>query len=122
MTEQVRPEKGIEQKCSNCRFYERANSLEGQCRKYAPRSYQYGQQNDRIIECSLRIIEHFWPEPKLCEKIEEIEQRELQSVPIWPLVDDEEWCGEWRPHARLQPVQGDNRRTFFVDPSEAEAA
>jgi hypothetical protein len=63
------------EKCINCRFYDRRHAkpldgkapLWGQCRRHAP------QANPNPINAKAYLVEG-----------------------IWPLVRDNDWCGEWK--------------------------
>lgn len=63
------------EKCVNCRFYDRRHArpldgkapLWGQCRRHAP------QLNPNPINAKAYVVEG-----------------------IWPLVRDDDWCGEWK--------------------------
>ena len=63
------------EKCINCRFYDRRHAkpldgkapLWGQCRRHAP------QLNPNPINAKSYLVEG-----------------------IWPLVRDDDWCGEWK--------------------------
>jgi hypothetical protein len=63
------------EKCINCRFYDRRHAkpldgkapLWGQCRRHAP------QLNPNPINAKAYLVEG-----------------------IWPLVRDDDWCGEWK--------------------------
>ena len=63
------------EKCINCRFYDRRHArpldgkapLWGQCRRHAP------QLNPNPINAKAYVVEG-----------------------IWPLVRDDDWCGEWK--------------------------
>jgi hypothetical protein len=63
------------EKCINCRFYDRRHAkpldgkapLWGQCRRHAPRL------NPNPINAKAYFVEG-----------------------IWPLVRDDDWCGEWK--------------------------
>lgn len=63
------------EKCINCRFYDRRHAkpldgkapLWGQCRRHAP------QLNPNPIAAKAYVVEG-----------------------IWPLVRDDDWCGEWK--------------------------
>jgi hypothetical protein len=63
------------EKCINCRFYDRRHAkpldgkapLWGQCRRHAP------QLNPNPLTAKAYVVEG-----------------------IWPLVRDDDWCGEWK--------------------------
>lgn len=77
------PEVEIEsvEKCINCRFYDRRHArpldgkapLWGQCRRHAP------QLNPNPIHAKTYVVES-----------------------IWPLVRDDDWCGEWKVILRAE--------------------
>jgi hypothetical protein len=101
------------EKCINCRFYDRRHArpidgkapLWGQCRRQAP------QLNPNPINAKAYIVEG-----------------------IWPLVRDDDWCGEWKvilraeewlpepetvPADDLPPIPAREQR---AEPGRAEAA
>lgn len=101
------------EKCINCRFYDRRHAkpldgkapLWGQCRRQAP------QLNPNPINAKAYVVEG-----------------------IWPLVRDDDWCGEWKiilraeewlpepdaaPADDLPPIASREQRT---EPARAEAA
>jgi hypothetical protein len=69
------------EKCVNCRFYDRRHAkpldgkapLWGQCRRHAP------QLNPNPINAKAYVVEG-----------------------IWPLVRDDDWCGEWKVILRAE--------------------
>ena len=69
------------EKCVNCRFYDRRHAkpldgkapLWGQCRRHAP------QLNPNPINAKAYVVEG-----------------------IWPLVRDDDWCGEWKVILRTE--------------------
>jgi hypothetical protein len=101
------------EKCINCRFYDRRHArpldgkapLWGQCRRQAP------QLNPNPINAKAYVVEG-----------------------IWPLVRDDDWCGEWKiilraeewlpesppaPAEELPPIISREPR---AEPARAEAA
>ena len=67
------------EKCVNCQYYDRRNArpndgrspvMWGQCRKHSPHLSPGGAQKTYLVEG------------------------------VWPLVRDDDWCGEWRAPAR----------------------
>jgi hypothetical protein len=101
------------EKCINCRFYDRRHArpidgkapLWGQCRRQAP------QLNPNPINAKAYVVEG-----------------------IWPLVRDDDWCGEWKvilraeewlperetvPADDLPPIAAREQRS---EPGRAEAA
>ena len=72
------------EKCINCRFYDRRHAkpldgkapLWGQCRRHAP------QLNPNPINAKAYVVEG-----------------------IWPLVRDDDWCGEWKVILRAEEWQ-----------------
>jgi hypothetical protein len=74
-TQEPVPEAVSVEKCINCRFYDRRHAkpldgkapLWGQCRRHGP------QLNPNPINAKTYIVEG-----------------------VWPLVRDDDWCGEWK--------------------------
>ena len=67
------------EKCVNCQYYDRRNAkpnegrapvMWGQCRRHSPHLSPAGAQKTYMVEG------------------------------VWPLVRDDDWCGEWRAPAR----------------------
>jgi hypothetical protein len=67
------------EKCVNCQYYDRRNGrpndgrapvMWGQCRRHSPHLSPAGAQKTYLVEG------------------------------VWPLVRDDDWCGEWRAPAR----------------------
>ena len=67
------------EKCVNCQFYDRRNAkpnegrtpvMWGQCRRHSPQLSPAGAQKTYLVEG------------------------------VWPLVRDDDWCGEWRAPVR----------------------
>jgi hypothetical protein len=67
------------EKCVNCQYYDRRNArpndgrspvMWGQCRRHSPHLSPAGAQKTYLVEG------------------------------VWPLVRDDDWCGEWRAPAR----------------------
>ena len=101
------------EKCINCRFYDRRHArpldgkapLWGQCRRQAP------QLNPNPINAKAYIVEG-----------------------IWPLVRDDDWCGEWKiilraeewlpdaPAATSEELPPIHAREQRPEPARAEAA
>jgi len=73
--------------CRECRYYRGVNDREtmGQCRRYAP----------RIVEGMLSLNPVGDPEDRLL----------AMADAVFPMVIDEEWCGEWQPSKPL-PMAG----------------
>ena len=76
------------EKCLNCRYYDRRNArpgdgrapvMWGQCRRHAP--------NLNPLDTGLK--------------------KTYQVEGIWPLVRDDDWCGEW--HSRGRPPVASDR-------------
>ena len=57
--------------CSECRFYEQIDSVQGSCRRYAPR-VQFERHHN--------IRKRIWLR---------------EAYAIWPTVSSDEWCGEY---------------------------
>lgn len=101
------------EKCINCRFYDRRHArpldgkapLWGQCRRQAP------QLNPNPINAKAYVVEG-----------------------IWPLVRDDDWCGEWKiilraeewlpeePAATSEELPPLHAREQRPEPARAEAA
>lgn len=101
------------EKCINCRFYDRRHArpldgkapLWGQCRRQAP------QLNPNPINAKAYVVEG-----------------------IWPLVRDDDWCGEWKiilradewlpesPPAATEELPPISSREPRPEPARAEAA
>lgn len=98
------------EKCVNCRFYDRRHAkpldgkapLWGQCRRHAP------QLNPNPINAKAYVVEG-----------------------IWPLVRDDDWCGEWKvilrteewlPEEAQAPASADNLPPIAPRESRAEAS
>jgi hypothetical protein len=82
------------EKCVNCQYYDRRNArpndgrapvMWGQCRRHSP---------------------HLSPAAG---------KKAYQVEGVWPLVRDDDWCGEWRAPARSTI----GRTRFGVRPAEA---
>lgn len=58
----------MEKNCSNCKF----SSDELQCRRYAPRPIMASVSDD------------------------DSPQNSLPPIALWPLVEFDDWCGEWQ--------------------------
>lgn len=67
------------EKCVNCQYYDRRNGrpnegktpvMWGQCRRHSPHLSPAGAQKTYLVEG------------------------------VWPLVRDDDWCGEWQAPAR----------------------
>jgi len=96
------------EKCINCRFYDRRHAkpldgkapLWGQCRRHAP------QLNPNPINAKAYVVEG-----------------------IWPLVRDDDWCGEWKIILRAEewvpetaPASGENLPPIGPREPRAETA
>jgi hypothetical protein len=84
------------EKCVNCQFYDRRNArpndgrapvMWGQCRRHSPHLSPVGGKKAYLVEG------------------------------VWPLVRDDDWCGEWRAPARSTI----GRTRFGVRPAEVSA-
>lgn len=71
------------QSCCSCRYYQSReldpNSGEGQCRRHAPRPLR----EDLVTDADGYVLSHVFAR--------------------WPDVSVDDWCGEWRPAAGVQP-------------------
>ncbi|MEP6941826.1 MAG: hypothetical protein ABI981_02755 [Betaproteobacteria bacterium] len=85
------------EKCVNCQFYDRRNArpndgrapvMWGQCRRHSPHLSPVAGKKAYLVEG------------------------------VWPLVRDDDWCGEWRAPARSTI----GRTRFGVRPAEAVPA
>jgi hypothetical protein len=96
------------EKCINCRFYDRRHAkpldgkapLWGQCRRHAP------QLNPNPINAKAYVVEG-----------------------IWPLVRDDDWCGEWKIILRAEewvpenaPASGEDLPPIAPREPRADAA
>jgi len=87
------------EKCVNCQFYDRRNArpsdgraplMWGQCRRHSPHLNPLGSSSKKA-----HMVEG-----------------------VWPLVRDDDWCGEWRAPARVSVA----RARFVPRAVEASAA
>lgn len=67
----------MKQRCGDCRFYKREPQVE-ECHRYPPRveADQFTREIARILESA--------------------EWENIQNE-RWPYVDENDWCGEWKP-------------------------
>lgn len=67
--------------CATCRYFDRTGSGYGWCRRYAPRSYVG------------------------------IEHRDEAAASYFPLVAEDDWCGEWQETAEAEPTRVSQAQT-----------
>lgn len=88
-----------EENCGNCKYSRGKFAEEGtlQCRRHAPAPYNalVFSLGDLIRDCawSLRIA-HNIEEPSKHDVVAN-EITEVPDYAVWPVVERDEWCGEW---------------------------
>ena len=62
-------------RCGDCWFFDNVNDEYGYCRRWVPDVVDHG---DRVFVGGVAGVRG-----------------------VWPIVEDDEWCGEYRKHPRL---------------------
>jgi hypothetical protein len=85
--------------CENCRFYKppQTGIPEALCRRRAPTPYDFLKYYElellREIAWSIHALAQL-PQPSEFDDLN-IEATEAASMTTWPIVEPDEWCGEW---------------------------